>query len=42
VETLVSTYVGAIEGDEALSNERIDAALAPPPDELAKRRAKGA
>ena len=27
VETLVSTYVGALEGDEALANERIDAAL---------------
>jgi hypothetical protein len=29
VETLVSTYVGALEGDEALANQRIDAALAP-------------
>lgn len=29
VETLVSTYVGALEGDEALANERIDAALGP-------------
>ena len=28
VETLVSTYVGAVEGDEALANERIEAALA--------------
>lgn len=27
VETLVSTYVGALEGDEALANERIEAAL---------------
>ena len=27
VETLVSTYVGAIEGDEALANQRIDTAL---------------
>lgn len=29
VETLVSTYVGALEGDETMANERIDAALAP-------------
>lgn len=28
VETLVSTYVGALEGDEELANERIDAVLA--------------
>lgn len=28
VETLVSTYVGALEGDEVLANERIDVALA--------------
>jgi hypothetical protein len=28
VETLVSTYVGALTGDEKLANERIDAALA--------------
>lgn len=28
VETLVSTYVGALEGDDDLANERIDAALA--------------
>lgn len=27
VETLVSTYVGALEGDEGLANERIEAAL---------------
>jgi len=27
VETLVSTYVGALEGDEALANERIDRVL---------------
>lgn len=27
VETLVSTYVGALHGDEALANERIEAAL---------------
>ena len=27
VETLVSTYVGALDGDEALANERIHAAL---------------
>jgi integrase len=27
VETLVSTYVGALDGDETLANERIDAAL---------------
>jgi integrase len=27
VETIVSTYVGALEGNEALANERIDAAL---------------
>jgi integrase len=27
VETLVSTYVGALAGDEALANERIEAAL---------------
>lgn len=27
VETLVSTYIGALEGDEKLGNERIDAAL---------------
>ena len=28
VETLVSTYVGALSGDESLANERIEAALA--------------
>ncbi len=28
VETLVSTYVGALNGDEHIANERIDAALA--------------
>ena len=28
VETLVSTYVGALAGDETLANERIEAALA--------------
>ncbi|MBI2709358.1 MAG: site-specific integrase [Actinobacteria bacterium] len=28
VETLVSTYVGALDGDEQLANERIEAALA--------------
>lgn len=38
VETLVSTYVGALEGDEQLSNERIEAALAGSV-ELPKRRA---
>jgi len=27
VETLVSTYVGALAGDEVLANERIQAAL---------------
>jgi integrase len=27
VETLVSTYVGALDGDDTLANERIDAAL---------------
>jgi integrase len=27
VETLVSTYVGALDGDEAVANERIDAVL---------------
>ena len=27
VETLVSTYVGALAGDEELANDRIDAAL---------------
>jgi hypothetical protein len=27
VETLVSTYVGALAGDQELANERIDAAL---------------
>jgi integrase len=30
VETLVSTYVGAISGDEELGNRRIEAALAGP------------
>ena len=30
VETLVSTYVGALEGDEALANERIEATLSTP------------
>ena len=29
VETLVSTYVGALEGDETIANDRIAAALAP-------------
>lgn len=28
VESLVSTYVGALTGDEQLANERIDAVLA--------------
>jgi len=28
VETLVSTYVGALSGDEAVANARIDAVLA--------------
>lgn len=28
VETLVSTYVGALDGDEAIANDRIDAVLA--------------
>jgi integrase len=27
VETLVSTYVGALDGDETLANERIEAVL---------------
>jgi hypothetical protein len=27
VETLVSTYVGALDGDEAVANRRIDAVL---------------
>jgi integrase len=27
VETLVSTYVGALEGDEELANDRIDRVL---------------
>ncbi|MGH9271207.1 MAG: tyrosine-type recombinase/integrase [Ilumatobacteraceae bacterium] len=35
VETLVSTYVGAIEGDEDLANQRIDAALNASPDSVA-------
>jgi hypothetical protein len=30
VETLVGTYVGALEGDEELGNERIEAELARP------------
>ena len=30
VETLVSTYVGALEGDEEIANARIDAQLAHP------------
>lgn len=29
VETLVSTYVGALTGDEQVANQRIDDALAP-------------
>lgn len=29
VETLVSTYVGALNGDEAIANERIESVLAP-------------
>ena len=29
VETLVSTYVGALDGDELLGNQRIQAALDP-------------
>ncbi len=28
VETLVSTYVGALDGDEEIANQRIDAVLA--------------
>ena len=27
VETLVSTYIGALDGDEAVANTRIDAVL---------------
>ena len=27
VDTLVSTYVGALQGDESLSNDRIETAL---------------
>ena len=29
VETLVSTYVGALDGDEAMANQRIDRVLRP-------------
>ncbi|MEO6317256.1 MAG: site-specific integrase, partial [Acidimicrobiales bacterium] len=42
VETLVSTYVGALEGDETVANDRIDAVLTgsepPPAGRRSKRR----
>jgi len=38
VETLVSTYVGALDGDETLANERIEQALAPPSAPSDRRR----
>jgi integrase len=42
VETLVSTYVGALDGDEAVANKRIDAELAPGrPPSLTKPAARG-
>ena len=46
VETLVSTYVGALDGDETLANDRIEAALGPAgmstaPTAAARRRKGG-
>ncbi len=46
VETLVSTYVGALDGDETLANDRIEAALGPAgmstaPAAAARRRKGG-
>jgi integrase len=38
VETLVSTYVGALDGDETVANERIEAVLAPRPSPVVTRR----
>ena len=35
VQTLVSTYVGALQGDEEVANERIDGALEPPESTVA-------
>lgn len=42
VETLVSTYVGALEGDDDLANERIEAALAASPDDPPRPGSPGA
>lgn len=45
VETLVATYVGALEGDESVANDRIDEVLRPPsplPSRRATRTARGA
>jgi len=45
VETLVSTYVGALDGDEAVANERIDAVLDPEnefaPNRVTRRTGRG-
>ena len=38
VDTLVSTYVGALDGDESLANERIEAALAGRPPAPPRKR----
>lgn len=45
VETLVSTYVGALDGDETLANDRIQAALEPKkvsaPNRITRRARRG-
>ena len=45
VETLVSTYVGALEGDEQLANERIEDALGPKtvsaPNRITRKAGRG-
>lgn len=45
VETLVSTYVGALDGDEQLANERIEDALGPKkvsaPNRITRRAGRG-
>lgn len=38
VETLVSTYVGALEGDESLANDRIDEVLGSESSRRARKR----
>jgi len=45
VETLVSTYVGALDGDESVANDRIDEVLGPKkvsaPNRITRRAGRG-